>query len=287
MPLHQQNLPGPLSTVAIIGPGLIGGSLALALRQRNPETALRLWARSASSVSRAKTVFPEVTADLAAAVRSASLCVLCTPIGSMPALAERMAPHLPADAVVTDAGSAKGALVRHLEGILGDRFVGSHPMAGSEKSGLDAARADLFDGAVCILTPTETTRPDALRRTRDLWQSVGCRTVEMAPDAHDEAIARISHLPHAVAAALVNAVSRGRPGAETLAGGGYRDTTRIAASSPALWKEIFLENKESLLAGLDDFTATLADFKRMILAHDAPALEDFLTRAQDARNRLP
>ena len=232
-------------------------------------------------------MFPEVTADLAEAVRSASLCVLCTPIGSMPELAERMAPHLSADVVVTDAGSAKGTVVRQLEAILGDRFIGSHPMAGSEKSGLDAARADLFQDAVCILTPTHTTAPDTLRQARELWSAVGCRTVEMSPQAHDDAIARVSHLPHAVAAALVNAVSQSHPGAEALAGGGYRDTTRIAAGSPALWKEIFLENKESLLAGLDDFTATLADFKRMILAHDAPALEDFLTRAQDARTRLP
>ena len=287
MPLHQQNFPGPLSTVAIIGPGLIGGSLALALRQREPGCGLRLWARSSASVSRARVLFPETTSDLAEAVRTASVCVLCTPIGSMPALAERMLPHLAADAVVTDAGSAKGGVVRELEGLLGGRFVGSHPMAGSEKSGLDAARADLFEGAVCIVTPTAVTRPEVLRRIREFWESVGCRTVEMTPAAHDDAIARVSHLPHAVAAVLVHAVSHGPSGVESLAGGGYRDTTRIAASSPALWKEIFLENKESLLAGLDDFTATLAEFKRMILAHDAPAMEDFLTRAKNARNRLP
>ena len=208
-------------------------------------------------------------------------------MGAMDDLAERIAPHLSKAAAVTDAGSVKAGVVQRLEAILGGRFVGSHPMAGSEKNGLDAAQEDLFDGAACILTPTPRSLPSALTAIRNLWETVGCRVVDLSAAAHDEAIARVSHLPHAAAAALVNAISLRAPGAEALAGGGYRDTTRIAASPPALWREIFLENKTGLLAGLEDFATVLEDLKQMIRTDDAPALEAFLARAKETRDRQP
>ena len=206
-------------------------------------------------------------------------------MSAMDDLALQLAPHLSNSAAVTDAGSVKTGVVQRLETILGGRFVGAHPMAGSEKNGLAAAQDDLFEGAACILTPTPRSRPPALTAIRNLWKTVGCRVLEMSAPAHDEAIARVSHLPHAVAAALVNAISLRTPGAEALAGGGYRDTTRIAASPPTLWREIFLENNAGLLAGLADFAAVLEDLQQMIRTNDAPALEAFLARAKETRDR--
>jgi prephenate dehydrogenase len=265
---------------------LIGGSLALALRDRQPDCRVTLWARSAASAERTARVVPSVTCDAAAAAAGADLCVLCTPIGAMPALAREIAPHLSAGAVVTDAGSVKGGVVTALEEILGGRFIGSHPMAGSEKSGIEAARADLFEGATCILTPTARSGKAALEEARRLWRSVGGRLVEMTPEAHDLAVGRVSHLPHAVACILVDAIARHGNGAEALAGGGYRDSTRIASGPPAMWSEIFLENKAALLAGLEEFSASLEELKTFLLSNDAPALESFLSRAKSVRDTL-
>jgi prephenate dehydrogenase len=213
--------------------------------------------------------------------------VLCTPIGAMPSLAEKIAPALSGTATVTDVGSVKAGVVRRLERILGGRFVGSHPMAGSEQSGLGAARANLFERAICIVTPTTDSCPASTSTIRNLWESVGCRLVEMPPHEHDERIARVSHLPHAAAAALVNAIGLRVPDAGALAGGGYRDTTRIAAAPPAMWREIFLENGAGLVAGLEDFSTMLDSMKQMIVSRDAAALELFLERAKAIRQDLP
>jgi Prephenate dehydrogenase len=245
-----------------------------------------LWARSAAAAERTAKFFPSVTCDAAAAAAGADLCIFCTPIGAMAGLAREIAPHLSAGAVVTDAGSVKGGVVAALEDILGDRFVGSHPMAGSEKSGMEAARADLFEGATCILTPTPRTDRRARETARQLWLSVGGRPVEMPPEVHDLAVGRVSHLPHAVASVLVNAIASRGDGAEALAGGGYRDSTRIASGPPAMWTEILLENKDALLQGLEDFSASLDELKRFLLSNDAPALESFLSRAKKVRDTL-
>ena len=225
-----------------------------------------MWARSQESARNASKLFPFVSCDAAETARGSNLCVLCTPIGAMPALGEQLAPALAEGAVVTDVGSVKAGVVRRLETIFGGRFIGSHPMAGSEQSGLSAARANLFEGAVCILTPTNESLPEAVQAVRDLWQCVGCRIMQMTPGEHDERVARVSHLPHAVAAALVNAISLRLADVGSIAGGGYRDTTRIAAGPAAMWREILLENRAGLLAGLGDFSAMLDKMKAMILA---------------------
>jgi prephenate dehydrogenase len=200
-------------------------------------------------------------------------------------LAKTLAPLLAPGAVVTDAGSVKGPVVAELEVLLGGRFVGAHPMAGSEKSGIEAARADLFEGALCILTPTDRTHPAALEAVRSLWSSVGCRLTEKDPAVHDRAVGRVSHLPHAVAAVLVHAVEAGGADIGRLAGGGYRDTTRIAAGSAAMWSEIFLENRPALLEALEDFSGSLEALRAILRSNDAAALEEFLTRAKQARDR--
>jgi prephenate dehydrogenase len=248
---------------------------------------VRLWVRSQQSAERALKLFPIVSTSEIEAATGANLCVLCTPIGVMPLLAERIAPVLSGAAIVTDVGSVKAGVVRRLENILGERFIGSHPMAGSEQSGFDAARANLFEGAVCIITPTTSSLPESTRRVCDLWESVGCRIVVMRPEEHDEQVARVSHLPHALAAALVNAISLRVPDAGVLAGGGYRDTTRIAASPPAMWREILLENRNELTTAFEDFSTVLDEMRRMITCSDEVALEMFLERAKTLRAHLP
>ena len=179
----------------------------------------------------------------------------------MPDLARQLAPALFSAATVTDVGSVKEGVVNQLEAILGSQFVGSHPMAGSEQSGIDAARANLFESAVCIITPTENSPPEKVQILRELWQCVGCRIVEMSPREHDERVGRVSHMPHAIAATLVNAISLRVRDVGAIAGGGYRDTTRIAAGPAAMWREILLENRAALLAGLEDFSAMLDKMK--------------------------
>ncbi len=238
-------------------------------------------------MERARKFFPSVSCDEAGTASGTDLCVLCIPIGAMPSLAEKIVPALSSSATVTDVGSVKAGVVRRLETILGGRFIGSHPMAGSEQSGFDAARANLFEKAVCIVTPTKNSLPASIKTVRNLWESVGCRLIDMPPEEHDECVARVSHLPHAVSAALVNAISLRVPDAVALAGGGYRDTTRIAAAVPAMWREILLENSTELVSGLEDFSATLEKMKQMILSRDAAALELFLERAKSIREVLP
>ena len=245
-----------------------------------------MWARSPQSTENARKFFPAVSSDVAEVVSGSDICVLCTPIGAMPELARQLAPLLAPTATVTDVGSVKAGIVSQLEAILGSRFVGSHPMAGSEQSGIGAARANLFEGAVCILTPTRNSAPDKIQVLRDLWKSVGCRIVEMTPQDHDERIACVSHLPHAIAATLVNAIHLRVPDVGCIAGGGYRDTTRIAAGPAAMWREILLENRTALLAGLEDFTTTLEKMKELIRLADSAELELFLERARAIRKDL-
>ena len=245
-----------------------------------------MWARSPQSAENARKFFPAVSSDAAEVVSGSDLCILCTPISAMPQLADQLASVLAHTATVTDVGSVKAGIVSQLEATLGRRFIGSHPMAGSEQSGLSAARANLFEGAVCILTPTENSARDKIQVLRDLWECVGCRIVEMTPQEHDERIACVSHLPHAVAATLVNSIHLRVADVGCIAGGGYRDTTRIAAGPAPMWREILLENRTALLAGLEDFTATLDKMKELIDLADSAELELFLERAQAIRKDL-
>ena len=159
-------------------------------------------------------------------------------------------------------------------------------MAGSERSGFEAASERLFEGAICVITPTGDSAPDAVAAVADLWKGVGARLKMMPPDEHDDIIGRVSHLPHAAAAALVTAIAMRVPDAGAFAGGGYRDSTRIAASPSAIWTEILLANRTAVLAGLDDFTAVLKKLKTAILSGDAQSLEELLARARTLRSAL-
>lgn len=275
--------------LSIYGPGLLGGSLALAVQERMPETKLRFWARrdTAEAGIRARGIEAEFFTDAAAAASGASLIILCTPVETMAALAEQIVKaDLAPECLITDVGSVKGSVVRELEPILGARFIGSHPMAGSEKTGIEAARANLFEKAACLLTPTALARPADLERLREFWSTLGCRLLEFGPDEHDEKVARISHLPHMMATVTTLAALRGDPSAVSCVAGGFRDTTRVSAGDPCLWTGIAMGNRPALVAQLREASAALTELIGILDHSDEAALRQFLAEAKALRDTV-
>lgn len=279
-----------MKKVAILGPGLLGGSIALALRARG-DTAVAVWARRAEAAAE---VLSRGCADLASTdlrevVSGAALVILCTPVGSMPQLATDIAPHLAPGAIVTDVGSVKAPVVAALEPILRGRgeFVGSHPMAGSDQAGIEAARADLFAGAVCIVTPTPSTNAAAAAEVEVFWKSLGSSVRTLSPAEHDEVVALISHFPHLLAATLVDSVASTNPAAFDFAGPGFRDTTRVAGGPPGMWTEILHTNRHAVRKSAEAMVEKLREIIRL-LASDFPdqTMHEFLTRAKAQRDRL-
>ena len=257
-------------TVAILGPGLIGGSLALALAERGLAKRLMIYARSPRALDAIRTagVDAELTGNPGEAVRDADVVVLCVPIEAMAGLVREFRGALKPGALVTDVGSVKGSVDRDLAPLLEDRalWIGSHPMAGSEQAGFAAARPDLFDGATVILTPTKRTSRDAHRRAEKFWTALGSNLAVLPPEKHDRLVAAISHIPHLIAAALVNhAVVFGDL---DLAAGGFRDTTRVASGSPELWTEILLANREAVGDQLEDLIRSLEAIRLALKNHD-------------------
>lgn len=273
--------------ITIYGPGLLGGSLALAIQQRFPSSQLRLWARrpSAEEGIRARGIRAEFFTDAKSAADGASLIILCTPVETMADLARKISEaDLPVDCLVTDVGSVKGQVVAELEPILGRYFIGSHPMAGSEKTGIEVARENLFEKAACLLTP----RPGVdTTRLRFFWQSLGCRVLEMSPEEHDVKVARISHLPHMMAAVTTLAALRTDPSAIACVAGGFRDSTRVAAGDPGLWTGIALGNRQALMAQLREASATLTELLNILEKSDEIALRQFLAEAKLLRDTVP
>lgn len=277
--------------VTLVGVGLLGGSLGMALRLRGlAEHVCGVVRRSAVIADCERLGAVDVaTRNLGPAVRGADLVVLCSPIGQMGTLTRELAPFLEPGALVTDVGSVKGPLVEELEPIVakaGGQFVGSHPMAGSEKTGVQAARADLFEGAICAVTPTPRTDPKALARVQRLWESVGARVLALSPQQHDDLVSRSSHLPHVVAAALANYVlSPAHPKEQAaLCAGGFRDTTRIASGSPEMWRDIALANREHLSRVLGVLVEDLQEIQRALQLQDSEAITEFFTSAKLRRD---
>ncbi|MFT5467617.1 MAG: prephenate dehydrogenase [Verrucomicrobiales bacterium] len=280
-----------LRKIAVVGPGLLGGSVALAIRRFLPEISASIWARRESAVADLKERGFDATDDLSVACQGANLVVLATPIGVMADLVRAIGAEatLAESAIVTDVGSVKSCVVDQLSPIcaeFGARFLGSHPMAGSEKTGLDHATADLFSGARCVLTPTDETDPDTIRIVGEFWTALGARTCILDPLAHDRAVARISHLPHAAAAAVVRAALDSDESALGLSGGGFRDTTRIAGGAPEMWAEILLENRSEVAAALGDLRSNLDDLLALLEDRDQAGLTEFLSQAKAKRDRL-
>jgi len=274
-------------TVAILGPGLIGGSLALALAERGLADKLVIYARTDKSFSAIKEKLPqaELTTDVVKAVTGADVVVLCVPIETMAPLVKQFANSLKPTAMVTDVGSVKGSVDREIAPLLTGKalWIGSHPMAGSEQTGFSVARADLLEGAAVIITPTEQTHPAVLQLAKTFWKSLGGRVLEHDPKWHDVAVAQVSHIPHLVAAELINNVSDKSMNA---AGSGLRDTTRVASGSPELWTEIIWANRESIRAALLPLVLGLQGIQDSLKGDDKSRLRDTLQNAYDLRSKM-
>lgn len=271
--------------MAIVGVGLIGGSIGLALRARGSAGRIVGVGRDASRLDAARRLgaIDIATTDPDEAAAGADVVVVCTPVDRVAADVVRAARAAPGGALITDAGSTKRAIVEAAEADSSARakFVAAHPIAGSERSGAAHARADLFDGRTCVLTPTGRTPPDRLDRARSFWSALGCRLIELDPETHDAQLARTSHLPHAIAAALASLVG---PDLVPLAAGAYRDGTRVAGADAALWAPIFLENRREVLDALDAFDRSLAMFRAALGEGDESAIRAWWDAAR--RNRL-
>lgn len=283
-----------MKKVAIIGPGLLGGSVALSVRQRIPDCRVGIWARREAAIEELKQKglsAEDASTDLATAVQGAELVILATPIGFMPDLSRQLLEcgAISEGTLVTDVGSVKGPIVEQLTPLFaksGIHFVGSHPMAGSEKTGLKYATAELLTGAKCIVTQAAATNTDAVDRIFGFWELLEMEPVLLAPEAHDAAVAKISHLPHAAAAALVLASTESDPSVMELSGGGFQDTTRVAAGAEMMWAEIFLENRAALALTLADFQVKLREMLEFLEKEDNEGLIDYLRRAKELRDLL-
>lgn len=273
--------------VALIGVGLLGGSLGLALKQRKLAHRVEGFVRRPESVQECQKlgVVDAAHLDPAAAVRDADLIVFCTPIAQMRPLAERLRSHVIAGAVVTDVGSVKASVVKELEPLF-PGFVGSHPMAGSEKTGPAAGTPNLFHNAVCVVTPTARSNPKSADRIEGLWRSVGAITRRLSPEAHDALVSRSSHLPHLLAAQLVNYVlDPDRPKDQgLLCANGFRDTTRVASGSPEMWRDIALSNREHIARELAEFIDSLQEVRVALEKGDSRTIEQFFAEAKKRRD---
>jgi prephenate dehydrogenase len=277
--------------ITIIGVGLLGGSIGLAARKNRAAGEIAGFVRREKTIADCEksgaTDF--ATTDLLAAVSNSDLIVFCTPPARMPALAKQILPALKMDAVVTDVASVKAGVVRKLESLIaksGAHFIGSHPMAGAEKTGVAAARADLFQNAVCVLTPTRKTNSAALKRLEQFWKSLGTRVLKLSPEQHDLFVSRTSHLPHIVAATLANLVlNPANPKMQSqLCATGFRDTTRIASGSPEMWRDIALANRKNLSSSLDAFISELQKFQHALKKSDAKEISNLFETAKLRRD---
>lgn len=278
----------PFETITIIGVGLLGGSLGLALKARGLAKTIRGVGHRRSSLEKALAVaaVDTISLDAREATEGAQVVVIGTPAGLVPQKLDEILPACSPDTVVTDVASTKAVICAHAEATWPRplRFVGSHPMAGSEKFGPEYADADLYSSSVVVVASTPSLADDARETVHLLWRSVGARVVELDPGIHDIQVARTSHIPHILAACTAElAASAGDVG--PLIGNGFRDTTRIAAGRPELWRDICLTNRGAILEGLETLGEQLEQLQRMIEERSSEALEAFFRSAREARSK--
>jgi prephenate dehydrogenase len=280
-----------LKKLVIFGVGLIGGSVALALKKTKTPVTIVGVGRSTESLQTALDlgVIDADTSDVAAAIKDADLVLIAAPVAQTPAILNAIKPHLKASTVITDAGSTKSDVLQCAKDILGEQFnqfIGGHPIAGAEKSGVSAATADLYMNKNVVLTPTAETAPEAIALVKNLWQACGANVSEMTAATHDGIFAAVSHLPHLLAFALVDDIAS-RVNAQQLFGfaaSGFRDFTRIAGSHPEMWRDISLANRTALLNELDAYQAELARLHDLLEREDGNGLHALFERASIARN---
>ncbi len=279
--------------ITIVGMGLMGGSVGLSVKKKKIAKRVVALARNPkarAAILKAKAA-DAVFTDYVDAIPGSQLVLLAVPVSAMEACAKDVWMHVAPEAAVTDVGSVKQPVVAALEKIFArkGKFVGSHPMAGSEKSGMDAARADLFDKALCIVTPSEQTDPKALRSVQKFWASLGCRISLVGAGDHDRIIAAVSHLPHVLASALMHTALKASGGYEDpmkFIGPSFRDMTRVAASSPELWADILLANRREVLRCLAVATEQLEGVAAMLESPDKQGLMEFFDKARALRNKI-
>lgn len=279
--------------VAIIGVGLIGGSLARALRAHNIAAHIVGCGRNTGHLELARElgVVDSITTDPAAAVAGADMVFVAVPVGAMQSVLYALKPGLGSDAIVTDAGSTKVSVINAARAALGDavcQFVPGHPVAGTEESGVAASFAELFQNRQVILTPTQQTAPQAVERVHHMWQAVGARVSAMAAEHHDEVLAATSHLPHLLAYTLVDSLAQMQERREIFkyAAGGFADFTRIASSSPEMWTDIACANEPALLAVLDEYMQNLQGLRSAIAGNNRDEIGKRFQRAKDARDHF-
>ena len=279
--------------MVIAGVGLIGGSMALAMRERGLVEEVVGYGRGEKNlrVALKKGMIDGYFLHAEEIPSRTDLLVLGTPVQSSAPLAAEFLPHLAQGCIVSDVGSVKAMIVRDMEKLLPPTlpFVGAHPIAGGEQWGAEAARADLFIGQRCILTPTRNTDAAALKKVAALWRKVGAKVEVMDPELHDRILGLVSHLPHVLVYALVTLMSRAKVGSTDViqyCGGGFKDFTRIASSRPELWRDICLMNRRAVSKGLGDYIRTLERMKRLIDSGQGAALEREFALANEARRRI-
>lgn len=280
-------------SVCIIGTGLIGGSLALALRQAEFCARITGAGRTEATLKKAVDlgIIDSYEMDLAKAVSGADIVVVAVPLGAMKAVFEQIAPALSVTTVVTDAGSAKQTVIRDAEAALGEkvgRFVAAHPIAGTEKSGVQAAFKELYDNKRVIITPTESTESSAVDLVIAMWQAAGAEVETMSAEHHDQVLAGTSHLPHLLAFGLVDCLNNLEDVDEIFrfAAGGFRDFTRIASSDPVMWRDICLSNREAVMAMMKRYFQEMDKMYEALQESDGEKLKDIFVRAKKTRDEF-
>lgn len=276
--------------LAILAPGLLGGSVAQAARTRGAAQRITLWARRPETrlALREQAWCDAVTESAADAVRTANLVVIAAPVDRIVPLVREIAPSLSAGAIVTDVGSVKAEICRLAAAAMpaGTHFIGSHPMAGSEKTGWEHSTATLFQNRTCFVTPLEGANPEAAASVAGFWRDLGGEPVSVAPDRHDEIVAHISHLPQVLASTLCAFLASKDNTWRNYAGGGLRDTTRIAGSDPQLWRTILEQNRDEVLRALTGFEAELHSLRAALSNRDYPEVTARIERGRAYRERF-
>ena len=280
--------------VCIVGLGLIGGSVGLAIKRSNISNQITGYARSNSTLERAIELglVDKVEGNLKDAVNDCDLVILATPLSAFKKLVEEMSPFLKKDCIITDTGSAKLSVIEDLRGILPNNveFIPGHPIAGTEESGPDAGFAELFDNRWCILTPTEENSSNAIGRIKEFWESIGSKVEIMDPLHHDKVLAITSHIPHLIAFNIVGTANNLANVTEKevvkYSAGGFRDFTRIAASDPKMWSDIFTYNSEAVLEMLELFSNDLAKLKAAVIKKDSDLLFSNFEKTREVRKNI-
>ena len=279
-----------LAQLSILAPGLLGASVARAARARNVASRIVIWTRRPETRAElaGQPWCDEASDDPGRAVTGATLVVIAAPVDQIPALTRQIAPCLRSDAIVTDVGSVKGEISRLCAAALGSsaHFVGSHPMAGSEKTGWEHGRANLFAGRTTFVTPLPETDPKIAERVASFWHALESEVATVAPDTHDEIVAHISHLPQVLASTLCAALQRQNPQWHTYSGGGLRDTTRIASSDPKLWRTILEQNRDEVLDALRHYQTELTSLQRALTDRNWADVQTILESGKNYRDQF-